>query len=122
MEDQLFRAHTSRIVPTRLASISMERGSLRLLCNDWVGDRHRHDGSGFVNGGRCCRFLDGRYHQRAFLFLLDSVWLAIFLGCRPGTEASQIPSSQSPVPFLIGMGLILTKPACLSHFAVSETV
>ncbi len=119
MENQLFLVHTSRIVPTRLASISMERGSLRLLCNDWVGNRHRHDSSGSVNGCGCCRFHDGQYRQRPFLFLPDPFWLAIILGRRPGADPSQIPSSQSPVPFLIGMGLILTKPACLSHFAVS---
>ena len=122
MESQLLRFRTSRTVPTRLASISMERGSLRLLCNDWVSDRHRHDGSGSVNGCGCCRFHDGQYRQRPFLFLPDPFWLAIILGRGPGADPSQIPSSQSSVPFLIATGLILTKPACFNHFAVSETV
>ncbi len=122
MESRLFYPHTSWTVPPSLGSTSMERGDLRLLRNDRVGDRHRNDGSDPVNRRRCDRSYNGHRGQRAVLFLLDPFWLAIIFGRRPGTDASQIPPSQSSVPFLIGTGLILTKPACLSHFAVSETV
>lgn len=122
MEAWFFHSYTAGIGPPRLDSISMECGDLRLLRDDWVGYRHRDNNPGPVNERRCRRPLNGQHRQRFFLLLLDPVWLAIILGRGPGTDASKIPSSQSSTPFLIGTGLILPKPACFSHFAVSETV
>ncbi len=101
MENRLFHFYTSGTGAPRLASTSMELGGLRLLCNDWTCYRHRHDGSDAVNEFGCHRFRGGQHRQRAVLCLLGPVWLAIILDRGPRTEASKIPSSQSPVPFLI---------------------
>ena len=118
--DRLSYSCADRLGPTSLAKSIMGGNGLRDLRNGRICARSLNDCPNPDEGFRHCTSCPDEWCQRRVELPVDRIRGAIVRGGIPGATASRIPSSQSPVSFLIRTDLIRPNPQALSHAVVSD--